>query len=488
MKDNLIKKFMQFGMGNIIVLMLGFISSPLITRLISPEQMGKFSMFSTVCNLLLIICTLGLDQSYVRFFFEEEEQLRGSLLRKSISIPIKISVLISIIMLFFYKYISRLIVGKETLDVILIMIIHIFFSVLGRFGLLVVRMQQKAKLYSKLQVLGKLSYILLTIGSFVIFRDNYITLMMALTLSNVIVVSVSIYLEKNSWNLKADNLDNNVVLKTNLTELIRYGTPLIFSTAIVWIFQSIDKITLNTFSGYEELGMYTAAFSIVSLLNALKNTFTTFWVPVANEHYISNPDDTSFYIQANKIVSFCMLIVGVILIGFKDIIILLLGSKYKESVFIFPFLVFIPIMYTISETTVIGIGFKKKNKYHIYISFISALINILGNMILVKNLGAKGAAISTGVAYIVFFYLRTYFSNKVYKVNYCLGRFYISILMLSILALYSTIYTINLTSIIITTLSIIIICYLYKDILNIFINKFNYILEKGKNNNCKTMI
>ena len=47
MNSSLLKKFIEFGMGNLIVLITGFISSPIITRLVLPEELGKFSMFNT---------------------------------------------------------------------------------------------------------------------------------------------------------------------------------------------------------------------------------------------------------------------------------------------------------------------------------------------------------------------------------------------------------------------------------------------------------
>ena len=148
MTENLIKKFIQFAMGNGIVLILGFISSPLITRLISPEHMGKYSMFNTICNLIFLFTILGLDQAYVRYFYEEEEQNRKTLLCKSIMIPLKINIAVSILLLLLYKPISKFIVGEYNINIILIMISFIYFSIIGRFSLLVVRMKQKAKLLS----------------------------------------------------------------------------------------------------------------------------------------------------------------------------------------------------------------------------------------------------------------------------------------------------------------------------------------------------
>ena len=55
MNNGLLKKFIEFGMGNFIVLITGFISSPIITRLVMPDELGKFSLFNTLTNLFLFI-------------------------------------------------------------------------------------------------------------------------------------------------------------------------------------------------------------------------------------------------------------------------------------------------------------------------------------------------------------------------------------------------------------------------------------------------
>ena len=143
--------------------------------------------------------------------------------------------------------------------------------------------------------------------------------------------------------------------------------------AITWIFQSIDRISLQIFSDYSQIGLYGGAMSIISILNTVQGAFTTFWVPVAYDKYHSNPEDRKFFSNISEIVAFFMLILAIGLIAAKDLLIIILGKEYNGAQFVFPFLVFMPIMYTISETTVLGINFKKKTKYHIYIAVASAI-------------------------------------------------------------------------------------------------------------------
>ena len=77
-----------------------------------------------------------------------------------------------------------------------------------------------------------------------------------------------------------------------------------------------------------------------------------------------------------------------------------------------------PLMYTISETTVVGINLKKKSKNHLYISIIVSLMNFVLCIILIPYLNSIGAAIALSISYIFLFYVRTYFSNKHYKINF----------------------------------------------------------------------
>ncbi|WP_255993626.1 lipopolysaccharide biosynthesis protein [Clostridium perfringens] len=473
----LLKKFIEFALGSGITLILGFISSPIITRLIMPDNYGKFSMFNTVTNLILVVVMVGLDQAYVRFFYEEKEDSRKKLLRESIKIPIIINIIFSFILIIFYRPFSKFIVGQYSFSIIVMLIIQNTLGIIGRFALLVVRMQQKGKLYSVLQVITKLTYIAGVLGLFIIFGNSYNTLVLALILSNLVCVLWAIFTERNEWF----GVSKKINLKTTNKELVVFGAPLIFSMAITWIFQSMDKFFIKEFSGYGELGLYSAAFTIIALLNAVQGTFTTFWVPVANEKYVENPAESKkFFSKINLIVSFGMLIIAIGIITFKDFLILLLGPKYRQASNIFPFLVFMPIMYTISETTVLGISFKKKNKNHIYIAIISAIVNLVGNLILVPSLGAKGAAISTGLSYIVFFTARTVISKRLYYVDYNLKMFYISTVLVTVLAIYASFNTSMLILVLLGIVILLIVCLIYREVIVLALHYIDDKFLKGK--------
>ena len=73
LKNNLIKKFLSFSIGGYVNALIGLLTVPIVTRMLSPEQYGIASLISIIVEMLVVFCSLALDQSFVRFFYEVEE-------------------------------------------------------------------------------------------------------------------------------------------------------------------------------------------------------------------------------------------------------------------------------------------------------------------------------------------------------------------------------------------------------------------------------
>ena len=435
-KNNLIKKFLSFSIGGYINLIIGFFIIPITTRMLSPEQYGVYSLLNVISQILVILCSLSMEQSFVRFFYEEEEEKRGKLLYTTLFPFFILGVIFFIFIFLFREKISIFIVGKNENIIWIYLIFSVFFRTLNIFSFLVIRMKQRGNLYSLITVLLKVFEFIFILCLYPYFGNNYKTLIFAMLFSNIITGIISILAELKIWNLK--NLKNKC--KTTQKELIYFSVPLVLTMGLNWLFGSLDKITIKMFKDLGEVGIYSGAFKIVSLLTIIQSGFTTFWTPTALEHYSKNSEDTQFYKKANDYLSLIFFLLGISILISRNIAGILLGKKFYESIYVMPTLIFIPIMYLISEKTMLGIGFKKKSKYFLYVSIIATIANFIGNMILVPYFGARGAAISTGIAYIVFFSSRTYFSIKLINFGFNLKRIYIITFLMLVYAIYLTFY------------------------------------------------
>lgn len=466
MNNKFINNFISLATGSGLNIIIGLLTTPIITRLVSPNDYGNFSLFTMYSNLVLMFLVLGLDQSFVRWFYKNDDvKYKSDLLYNCIKIPIGICVMMLVLLLIgvFWNN-NEYICGKNL--VYLVFFFTVLIALINRFSFLVVRLQYKAKSLSSLLVAQKVIYVISVIlFSIVLKRYFFLILIISNFLSLVIVTAVSIVLEKDIWRFR------KVKYRHNNLELIKYGFPLMISSSINVIFQSADRYVIGIYGTNSDVGIYASALSIINIFSIIQTSFNTIWMPTAIEHYEKEKEDKQFYANVNQIITVLMFILGLSLILIKDVIVLFLGEKYREASFILPFLIFHPIMYTISETTVVGIYFKKRPKMQVVVAIVSCVANVVGNLVLVPLLGSKGAAISTGISYIIFFALRTHLANRLYYIDFKLKKFYVTTFLVTIYAALNSFYISGIWSVFIYIVICSIIFILYKDVL---INGLNF--------------
>lgn len=476
--NSIIKHFITIGIGTFINLILGVFTTPLITRIVDPIEYGKLSIFTMYSGIALLILCLGMDQALVRYYYvKKDDNYKSNLLFRCIKLPVIISLVVSVIIVFL-SYMKLIKLEFNTFYIILLCL-YTIIQILYRFSMALVRLEYNSKLYSTINILIKLFYILIALPLLLLIKKSYFLILVISTImSCFICLLISVFSQVKLWNFMSMEKDNNII---SLKKLIKYAYPFIISMSITTLFQAIDKISLNYFYTYYEVGIYSSTMSLIHVFAIIQTTFNSMWMPMAVKHYTDSPEDTSFYIKGNNIITVIMFFFGLSLVLIKDVFAILLGSRYREAAFILPFLIFNPIMYTISETTVCGLVFKEKSKMQVLVALGACITNIIGNVILVPKLGCKGAAISTGISYIVFFMLRTLLSNRYYKINFETQKIYFITFCSCLFAFYNTFHTFDLISLIGYLVCITFIIILYrKTIDTIFNYSISFIKRKIK--------
>lgn len=461
MKKSFISQFADLFFGSALGLVLGVVTTPLITRLVSPSVYGQFSLFNTYAMLAMSVLTLGLDQALCRYFFAKDDlQYKKGFFQFSLLLATSIAFICAIIAIvvfrvsewdfgFDFKYLMSLIV------VILLMLIY-------RFSTMLIRLSYKTKLYSSLNILKRATYIIFALLFLLKSQiDALYALIFATLISELICLVIAIIPEKKYYKLSIESI-KNLGQTVKHSRIIKFGLPLIVATGVMHIFQATDKLCVNYFGSYTDVGIYAGAQNIISIFAIIQTSFNTLWAPKAVEHFEKDRNDTSFFVKMNAYITVAMFIFGATVLLFKDIIILFLGEEYRSATYIFPFLMFNPIMYTISETTVQGITFFEKTQKQVYIVIASAVLNLLLNLILIPVLGPKGAAVSTGLSYILFFTLRTLISNHYYKVHYPLRNCYLLVVCFMALCTYSMYHSFNFLFVLFYAAFLIVLYFLYK--------------------------
>jgi len=397
---------------------------PLVTRMVSPGELGKSSLFTLMQTLLTFVIFLGLDQSFVRYFNTGVEKKK--LLFNSIILPVFLCIIIIIGIIIFNNKLSFWLFGQYEPLIIFGLCFLLPLIIIYGFALQLIRMELRGKLYSILSVIFQIINFICLLLLLTFIERSFRMIIFAIIISYFINAILAVFFTKSVWTIRFITYDKNLI-----KDLLYFGLPLVPATLLSWVLNSFDKIGLKKWSSFEQLGLYTAAFKIVSLLGIVQAIFTSAWTPVAYRWY-ENKEDNSKFDKVSVVILAVMVTGFAFIIICRDIIMLFLGAEYRSISIIFIYLLFVPVMYTVSETTVLGIGFSKKTILGLYISLISVVINIIGNYLLIPDFGARGAAISTCISYLVFFWLRTLFSRSLWY-KFGITKYIFNILLLFIL-------------------------------------------------------
>lgn len=404
------RKILAFALGPVLGAALSFISLPLIAWYFPPEDIGRNNVFQIFTSFSILLFILGLDQAYVREFHETENR---SSLFKACFVPGLILLVISLIAtLPFAGDISKLLYGDSQPQWYLITAGCVILSFTARFLSLVVRMQERGLAYSASQILPKLAVITVLVGYVVFGAERIYTNLLYANFVSVFLVVVVF-----GWNTRADWLPSATakVNSAELKRLLQFGAPLIGAGVAYWGLSATSTIALRTFSDFKELGIYSMAMSFAGVAMIFQMIFSTVWMPtvykwVAAKEDLRKIDTVTSHVLAA--VCFIFALAGM----FSWLIDYVLPADYLQVKFIVVCCMAQPLLYTLSETTVVGLNVQRKSMHALGIAIFALACNSLLSFLLVPRFGAAGAAVSNALAYFLFFVARTEVSARLWRV------------------------------------------------------------------------
>ena len=470
-KGSVFKSFLEYFYGNFIVLLLGLISTPLITRVMSEAEYGRATMFQSAVSVVYIFAILGLDQGYIRFFYQENIS-RKKLFYQCLYPALILILFISGIYASFSGLFNGFLFERNGLDITLLVTGYAITSIFERFLFLNIRMDQNGKLYSNLNNLSKVLYITFILLFVKILGDDFRVVLYALTLPLVLVTfGLFIRFVIKTRTEKISLFSKNSIDEVSEKELLKYSIPFIPMLLMEWLLSSMDKWSIRIFNDFAETGIYAAAMQIMVLILTIKITFVAFWSPIAMEKYENETEDKCkpFFADMFDKTQFLCLCLAFLLTTFRGVVVLLLGERFRGAIRIIPFLALMPVLSILFEMTGQGVKFVKKVKYLNYASLAAICTNLLGNTLLVPRFKGVGAALATGVTYIVYFFIGTYFANKCYPVAYRFKSFIASLVIYAGYAVFATVTENQIVSFVVGLVVIVIHCLVNKRVVSALI-------------------
>ena len=409
-KQKFLKNMVGFSMVTWISFVLGFIASPISTRLFPTEELGRLSLFSSYAGLLSSLCYLGLDQAFVRFYLETPgKSTKKSLFTFCTAVPLGFALLSTLVLAFFWPTVSQEIVGTPDLTVFVCFAIYSFCLVVFRFLSLCYRMEQNALLYTiqgvLFALLTKIAY--LSVG---FATPTGRAALIMLTLLTGLFTLAFIVLQRQRVDVHfVKEMDREAVRAVGA-----FALPIVPMSLLSWLNSYPSPLVLKHLLGYSATGIYTSALGLASTISIIETGFNAYWAPYVLENY--KGDDRRRFYTVHRMMACMLTLFGLGITIMQAPVFLLLGKAYRSSVVFFPFLFLSPICYCLGETTSMGIDISKKTWWKTAIYVLSAVLNIVLCFVLIPPMGMSGAALASALTAVLTLILRTAVGEHYYKV------------------------------------------------------------------------
>lgn len=400
-----LRKLAGFALGPIGTAAVSLITVPVIAWYFPAEDVGRIAMLQVGISFCLLLFSLGLDQAYVREYHGFDNK-KG--LFKASTVPgLGLLILSLLALLPWPGAISSALFGVHEPLFSLLAGLCFMAAFTSRFLSLILRMQERGLAFSLSQLLPKIGFLLI-IGFYAMTAShfNLHQLLIAHTIAVVSVTGVFAWNTRTEWLPRASSLDAG-----RQTELLRFGLPLVLSGLAFWGMTSMDKIFLRHYASFDELGLYSVTTSFAGAAIVLQSIFSTIWAPTAYKWHTEGADPAAIHRMTDRVLA--AVVIFFALAGLLSwTVTFILPAKYHASQYILLASLSYPLLYTLGETTGIGLGIARKSRYAMVAALIALCINIAANRWLVPTHGAAGAACATALSFLALLILRTELASR----------------------------------------------------------------------------
>lgn len=382
---------------------LGFITFPILTRILIVKDYGLLSLVTTTMTLGLSIANLGLHQSLIRYYSDFQNRKDKSSLFTYYSTFFLSSLFLgicgSLLFLIVAQTFLRRIVGNEAAGILSFVSISILLGCISVSLNSFLRVEQKTKLFNFLSVTGRIvSYGLSFIFLYFLIGGLYGFFFGSMLAQFIFIVVLTKYLFKNN------RISFQYFSFPFLKQAIMYGLPFTMLEVSHGLLNFGDRYLIQYYLDSEALGLYSAAYTLsmqivqivdYPILSVVPIIYFELWADKGSEAVQDFLKNALTYFA---IISFPIMF-GIIAVS-KELVVLIASQKFAESAAIMPFVVIGGLIFASSTFFSAGLYIHKKTIIPATAMLISVLINFGLNYFLIPKYGITGAAIATLVGYV----------------------------------------------------------------------------------------
>ena len=389
----LLKSGVWYTVCNFLFKTVTFLVAPFFSRILTKGEMGAFTNFTSWLLILSVFTAFDIQQSIILLKTEHEDDI-DSFIFSILALTSVSNIIVMSIIMFNPVMFSRAFDVDSRYFVL--MALYLFFTPAYQMFITKQRAYYKHKSFivtTGICIVGSALLSLL----FLLIMDNKLTARLWGNYIPFIGLGLVfyIYIVFKGKKIKLKYWKYSMAL----------CLPLVPHVLSIFLLGSSDKIIVTKFSGAEITAMYGVAYMIYQIVGVLYDSFYKAWSPWLIENLHNDKRDTIKKASRYYVALFSIVVFGVLLLAPEGIFILG-GSKYAGAEYCIPPMVascFVQLMYSMY----VNIEFFKKKTFMVSVAtIISAVLNIILNLIFVPIWPSYGhivAAYTSLAGYLVLF-------------------------------------------------------------------------------------
>lgn len=401
---------------NLMAIIFPLLSFPYVSKTLGVESLGKYNFAASVITYITLIAGLGIETYAIRegAKYRDDREKMSRFASQIFSIN-TISTAFAFLVLFILLITVPKFQGYSVL--LLVLATQVIFTTIGVNWIFSIYEE-----FAYVTIRSIVFQILAIIAMFVFIKTPDHVLIYAIITAGVVVVSnaINFFVARKHCSIK-------ITFNMNWKEHFKPILILFISTASITIYTSSDTTILGFISGEYAVGIYTVAHKVYFIIKNLLFSAIVVTIPrmalLLGQKRNDEANVLSSSVLSTTISIIIPAIVGLIALS-REVITLISDETYIPA---------IPahIILTIAIIFSMGGYFwghavlipAKEEYYYLKVTIISALTNIVLNLILIPFFSEVAAATTTLIAEIVAF-LMCYFKGKKYvKTNGLLKAF-----------------------------------------------------------------
>lgn len=420
-----------YATGNIAIKIIGIILLPIYTdqQYLSQADFGALAILEATSQILVGILSFALVGGLQRWYWDMTyKNHQKSIFYTTLIFLLLINIPILSLLYVFSNTLSLLIFNSTDYIILLqLTLVTVGFRIFNNQILNVVKLQSRSLFFSFVQVLKLVVTLVITIILVVSYHKGLEGIWTAALIGEVFTLLLLC-----PFTIK--NITYSFEYKV-LKDILKYSYPLMLSTLAIVILTTTDKYMINSKSGLILTGIYSLGYRLANTLNIVVTASLNSALAPIRMKKMNEQNNKRFYAKLLTYSSFVFVAAALALSLFILEILKLIAKspEYWIASGIVPILSLAFLITLMRHNVNIGLLIMKKTKIVAKYIFITALINVFLNWLLIPIFDIYGASVATILAQLILFSFLFRAAQHEYYIPYEINKIILMVIVAAII-------------------------------------------------------